>query len=117
MPTRSQERRATREHALVDAAVDVFRMRGVERATVDDIVAAAGVAKGTFYLYFRTKDDVVNAVAERIVAGVADRVEAAIEPVGGSPTDLIRALGASMLEVGDEPYERELVELIHRPGN
>jgi AcrR family transcriptional regulator len=113
----SATRRATRKRALVDAAIQVFRARGVEQATVDGIVTAAGVAKGTFYLYFRSKDDVVNAVAERVVAGVADRVEAAIDRAVGSPVELIRVLGASMLEVGDESYERELLELFHRPEN
>jgi AcrR family transcriptional regulator len=117
MTVQPATRRATRRRALVDAAIEVFRARGVEQATVDDIVTAAGVAKGTFYLYFRSKGDVVNAVAERVVAGVADRVETAIDRTGGSAVELIRVLGASMLDVGDESYERELIELFHRPEN
>ena len=51
-------------------------MKGVSATSVDDIVSAAGVAKGTFYLYFATKDDVVNAVASSLVESVAQRIEA-----------------------------------------
>ena len=46
--------------ALLEAAVAVFSAKGVSAASVDDIVRAAGVAKGTFYLYFATKDDAVE---------------------------------------------------------
>ena len=67
-----QTRRATPRTELVDAALAVFATRGVATTSVDHIVEAADVAKGTFYLYFRTKDDAVNAVAERIVTQVAD---------------------------------------------
>jgi AcrR family transcriptional regulator len=114
---RARERRTSRERSLVDAAIEVFRDRGVVRTTVDDIVVAAGVAKGTFYLYFRTKDDVVNAVAERIVSGTVERIERALLVPGGAPQDPLRAFGIALRDVGAEPYERELVELFHRPGN
>jgi AcrR family transcriptional regulator len=53
----------------------VLPARGVAATSVDDIVETAGVAKGTCYLYFPTKDDAVTAVAERMVIGVAERVE------------------------------------------
>lgn len=46
-------------------AVALFNRKGVEGTSVNDIVARAGIAKGTFYLYFRDKDDLINAVFER----------------------------------------------------
>lgn len=48
---------ATREF-LMEAAVELFHSRGYQQARVSDIVARAGVAQGTFYLYFRSKEDV-----------------------------------------------------------
>jgi AcrR family transcriptional regulator len=110
-------RRIDRKRSLVDAAVEVFRVRGVADATVDDIVTEAGAAKGTFYLYFRAKDDVVNAVAERMVEQVADRVASALAESDSAPKDMIRSLGAAIRDAGDEPHELELIELIHRPAN
>jgi AcrR family transcriptional regulator len=114
---RATERRESRRGALVDAAFGVFLEKGVAASSVDDIVEAAGVAKGTFYLYFRTKDDAINAVAERIVDGVAGVVEAAAATPGLSPVDRLLTLGRSVGQVGAAPNERELIEVFHRPEN
>ncbi len=114
---RSAERRESRREALLDAAFDVFTEKGVVASSVDDIVAAAGVAKGTFYLYFRTKDDAIDAVAERVVDGVVQAFEAAAETTGLSPAERLLALGRSVGQVGADPRERELVEIYHRPQN
>jgi AcrR family transcriptional regulator len=110
-------RRDVRRHELVEAAVAVFSAKGVSAASVDDIVRAAGVAKGTFYLYFATKDDLVNAVATSMVEGVADRIEALAADPARSPVERLLAFGAGVREVGDEPYERDLIEVFHRPEN
>ncbi len=76
----------------------------------------AGAAKGTFYLYFRTKDDLVDAVAALMVSGVAGAIESSLaSPAPAS--DRIRALSAALRQVGTQPYEHELVEALHRPQN
>ena len=114
---RSAERRESRTGALVDAAFSVFMDKGVAASSVDDIVEAAGVAKGTFYLYFKTKDDAVNAVAERVVDGVVKVFETAAATPGLSPVERLLALGRSVGQVGAEPNERELIDVYHRPEN
>jgi AcrR family transcriptional regulator len=115
--TRAAERRESRKGALVDAAFGVFMDKGVAASSVDDIVEAAGVAKGTFYLYFKTKDDAVNAVAERVVDGVAGVVETAAAQPGLSPVERLLTLGRAVGQVGAEPRERELIDVFHRPEN
>jgi AcrR family transcriptional regulator len=110
-------RREVRRRELVDAAVAVFSTKGVAAASVDDVVQAAGVAKGTFYLYFATKDDAVNAVAARMVEGVAERIESAAADPARSPVERLLAFGAEIRQVADEPYERDLIEVFHRPEN
>lgn len=97
--------------------MEVFSTKGVGAASVDDIVRAAGVAKGTFYLYFTTKGDVVNAVAERLVDGVGDRVEAAATNPGLSPVEQLLTLGKVLGEIGSESYQRDLFANFHRPEN
>jgi AcrR family transcriptional regulator len=54
-----------RREQLLDAALAVFGAEGYSAAKVSDIVARAGVAQGTFYLYFRSKQEVVLALFER----------------------------------------------------
>src|SRR5712691_9807017 len=113
----SRTRRHDRRRELVDAALAMFVAHGVAAASVDGIVQAAGVAKGTFYLYFATKDEVVSAVAERMVTDVADRIEAVANTPGLSPLQRLLAFGQCMSEVGRERHERDLVEIFHRPEN
>ena len=110
-------RREARRSQLVDAATSVFMSKGVSNTSVDDVVRAAGAAKGTFYLYFATKDDIVNAVAERLVGDVARRAERSIADANLSPVERLGQLVVALRGVGDEPYERELVEILHRPEN
>jgi AcrR family transcriptional regulator len=52
----------TREK-IVTAAMELFARKGFDKTTVDEIVARAGVAKGTFYLYFKSKDDLIKELA------------------------------------------------------
>ena len=50
----------------MDAATRAFGERGLDGASVDDIARTAGIAKGTVYLYFRSKDEIFDAIlAER----------------------------------------------------
>ncbi len=51
----AEARGTARRQALLDAARQVFSQKGYHPATVDDITRVAGVAKGTFYLYFSEK--------------------------------------------------------------
>jgi AcrR family transcriptional regulator len=56
---REEQRRFTHQK-LVDAARDVFSEKGFAAATIEDVVNAAGASRGTFYLYFKTKSDLVK---------------------------------------------------------
>jgi AcrR family transcriptional regulator len=102
---------------LTAAAAGVFAERGVANTAVSDIVRAAGVAQGTFYLYFDSKDAVLLAVAERFVAGVGLALEASTEgPDSPAPTrlrSLVNALGA----LAASPANQPMTELLHRHEN
>ena len=87
-------RREVRRQALVDAAVAVFSAKGVSAASVDDIVRAAGVAKGTFYLYFATKDDASTRLRRRWSRASADRIETIATDPDRSPVERLLAFGA-----------------------
>ena len=57
-----------RRQQILAAARDVFAKRGYHQATIDDIVAATGVARGTFYLYFEDKRAVFEDLIDRFSA-------------------------------------------------
>lgn len=71
---RSAEGKERRRAALLAAARDVFAKRGYARTTVDDIALEAGVARGTFYLYFDDKRDafeeLIDAFGAKITAAI-----------------------------------------------
>lgn len=64
MSKRQEAAKQTRER-IVRAAEKLHGERGLANASVDEIVAEAGVSKGSFYVYFKRKEDVAQAVAFR----------------------------------------------------
>jgi AcrR family transcriptional regulator len=63
---------ATRERIL-DAAIQAFRKRGFESTTTRDIATAAGIATGTLFNYFATKEAIVEFLAEQALASARSR--------------------------------------------
>ena len=57
----------SRRERLLNAAAEVFAERGVIDTTITDLTERAGIAKGSFYLEFETKEDCVAALQERYV--------------------------------------------------
>jgi len=70
--TRSAVLRDERRGQLVAAAREVFGEKGYHDATVDDITRAAGVAKGTFYLYFEEKREIYYELVRMFLQHVKD---------------------------------------------
>lgn len=73
--------RQERTRSIAEAALALFLERGIEGVTIDDIVSAAGVAKGSFYRYFAGKEDVVGALLEPVsgaLSAAMDRCDAAL---------------------------------------
>ncbi len=68
--------------AILDAAQAVIRDKGIMGTTVDDIAQRAGVAKGTVYLYFKSKEDVF---VEMVVQKSAETLEAVRSAVAEKP--------------------------------
>ncbi|SHK26730.1 transcriptional regulator, TetR family [Hathewaya proteolytica DSM 3090] len=56
------DKKQKKEKSLFEAAYDLFISKGIDKTSIDDIVKKAGVAKGTFYLYFKDKFDIVDKI-------------------------------------------------------
>lgn len=100
--SRASVNKVERRQQILSNARDVFAKRGYHAAKIDDIVAAAGVARGTFYLYFEDK----RAIFEEIVDGTFTRLGLAIvrvdteDPtrVAGQIEENIRRIVHALLE-------------------
>ncbi len=74
-PSRTRHRLETRDRVF-EAALAEFRRVGVGAAQIEDIVRRAGVARGTFYLHFPTKDHVLMELMRRKQGELAERLRA-----------------------------------------
>jgi len=54
-----------RRNEILDTAERLFRMKGYEKCTVNDILKSIGIAKGTFYYYFKSKEEVLDTIVGR----------------------------------------------------
>ncbi|MEY9874498.1 TetR/AcrR family transcriptional repressor of nem operon [Streptacidiphilus sp. MAP12-33] len=80
MTTRAAAAERTRE-SLLDAGLAIAAEHGLSGMSVNRVVAAAGVAKGTFYVHFPDRGAFLNALHGRFHAQVAEAVGAAMDPL------------------------------------
>ena len=59
---RQLEERKMRQDRILEGALSVFKEKGVEGATMDQIASAAGFGKATLYYYFKSKEEVLSAI-------------------------------------------------------
>lgn len=105
---------AKRSAEILTCASRLFHERGIGAVTIDDIVRAANVAKGTFYLYYRSKSDLLAKLADALIRRMAETAEAAAAQAA-DPLDQFAAAVAAMRTVGREG--RHLAEALDHPDN
>ena len=104
---------AVRKDQILRAARKVFREKGYESTTVSDIVNEAGVAQGTFYLYFPSKKHVIVALAQQPMDEMARKLTAGYS-VAESLEERLRMLVRVAFQVGRE--NPDLCRLLHMGG-
>jgi len=91
-PARGNRQRERTRTALISAGQALFATRPVESVTVDDIVDAAEVAKGSFYNHFNDKDAFAATIYELVQGDVEFHIFSANRDVVDAPTRIARAL-------------------------
>jgi AcrR family transcriptional regulator len=86
-----------RTSAILEASRRVFAKKGFDAALVDDIAAEAGIAKGTVYLYFKSKTDIYHAALQEDMAALA-RLKTERVAAASTPRDKLRAYIAAAVE-------------------
>jgi TetR/AcrR family transcriptional regulator, fatty acid metabolism regulator protein len=97
----------------MDAAIKVFAERGFHTATVAEIARAAGVADGTIYLYFKSKDDLLLRVFDEKMTQLLAEARQGMEREPSAPAKLHRfiQLHLSLVERNPELAQVLIVEL------
>lgn len=88
------ENKKQKREALLNTAYELFTTKGIHSTAISDIVKQAGVAKGTFYLYFKDKYDIKNKL------------------VAHKTGDLFREAGSAMLNAKVQGLEDQLIFII-----
>lgn len=71
----SEEKRESQRQHLLEKGKELMLKYGIKKTTVDDIVNASGIAKGTFYLYFSSKEEFFNRLLTQINQSFFDIAE------------------------------------------
>lgn len=74
-------RREKTRRNLLKTAMTVFAEKGIDAPLIDDFISAAGVARGTFYNYFSTTRELLDAVTSELCNVVASGIEAVVSPI------------------------------------
>lgn len=90
-----------RSAEILEAARKVFARKGFEQTTVDDIAAAAGVAKGTLYLYFRSKREIYLAALREGVLALQEESDRRMSAALNAP-DKLRAFISTRVRYSEE---------------
>jgi AcrR family transcriptional regulator len=108
----------SRRAEILDAALQVFGQYGYRRTSMDDVAREAGIAKGTIYLSFTSKEEVFQALSERLSQRMLAGAEAASRRPG-TTADKLAAMHAAWFgtyadTISRSPHAAELLDAKHR---
>ncbi|MET9248433.1 TetR/AcrR family transcriptional regulator [Nonomuraea sp. NPDC003709] len=102
------EDRARITASLLDTAEELFATQGLKKTSLDELVAASGIAKGSFYAFFESKEELYKEVMIRRAPMLGKRLAAALDRPPG-----VEALAHIMRELIDvlttDPFYRRLL--------
>ncbi len=104
---------AQRREEILNAAYTLFTTKGFQPTTMEDILKVVGIAKGTLYYHFPSKEQILKALVLRIVS----QVEHQTRKIADSQAPAMEKLVAIMTAMRVEDAEAEIVEQFHAPGN
>jgi len=103
-----------RKKEILNAAEKLFADRGYEAATVNDILDAVKIAKGTFYYYFKSKEDVLDALIDR---RISEGVEKAQEIAASSISPVQKILAIMMAQKPQNQVQEDFTSVLHEKDN
>ncbi|MGF7086718.1 AcrR family transcriptional regulator [Kroppenstedtia sanguinis] len=113
MPRISKDPQERRDEIL-NAAIKLFATKGYEHTSVRDIVKKVGVAQGTFYYYFQSKEEIINAACERTLASRLEKVKHLVE---STQWNALEKLTRIFTEASPNEQDVDVLEYIHQENN
>jgi len=104
-----------RRNEFIQAAEELFNEKGYENTSVDDIVGKVGVAKGLFYYYFDTKDNLLEELVVRFVDETRKNVQEIMATEGLSALEKLARIGEA--NEGIKKRSIKIVAYFHEDRN
>lgn len=104
-----------RKNEIIDTAARLFGEKGYEKCSVNDILNTIGIAKGTFYHYFKSKEEVLDAVIDKTTEMIVERVREVAENDKLATEDKLLLVFMSMKV--ENQIEEGLLEEMHKAEN
>jgi AcrR family transcriptional regulator len=112
--TRVVKQAAVRKLEIVKTARALFQSRGYENTAIQDVMDALGVAKGTIYYYFKSKDELLEAVINDKVDESAAQMQAVLAAAQGNA---LQKIGLLMAAGNLAESHAQMLASLHQPGN
>lgn len=104
-----------RKNEILDVAEELFASQGFEATSTNEILQRIGIARGTLYYHFKSKEEILDAMIERMEAELiakADRI------AGDKTMPLLERLTKSIMSLNvDSKIGYEVMEQVHKPQN
>lgn len=102
-----------RKKELIKIAYNLFITKGYENTSVDEIISVAGIAKGTYYYHFESKEQMLEEVVNMMIDRCVERAKQIVE----TDLKLEEKLVYTILALRVTPEEQSVQELIHEKEN
>lgn len=109
-----RRRAEARPDEVLDAALELFIEKGFATTRVEDIARRAGLSKGAIYLYFPSKEAILEGLVRRAIVPIAQGVGAALEDFPGGPREAFMMLFELMSQRLADPRVLAIPKLIVR---
>ena len=103
-----------RRREIIDAAHELFQTQQYDATTMTDVMNKLGIAKGTIYHYFNSKEELLEAVVEKSVDEYVAMMQMILDGTKGTALERIQVLITSG-NIANE--DDQILEQLHRPGN
>ena len=115
MTMRTIKKAQERRNEILDVAEELFNLKGFDGTSTNDILEKVGIARGTLYYHFKSKEDIMDALIDRMT----DTILEAAKEIGADKSipvneRMIRVVMALNISGGNS---KEIMEHIHKPQN
>jgi len=103
-----------RKKEILDVAEELFTAKGYESTSTTDILERVGIARGTLYYHFKSKEEILDALIDRIIQGMVSNIRLALSDKSTTLQKLISFVGAMKV---DSAIGKEITDYAHKPQN